>query len=147
MLVISCTDNPELKDNDQDARDALTGIWRGAGEYQDEKDRGWNEFWKLTRHQDGRYEVSYLLVHDEDKLYETSSDSGKWYYENGRYFEIDGTEQKSVFKVISLKKDMFKYNYIQRGDDVPISETKTGEGYQLQDPPEGYTEVVFKEPE
>ena len=147
LLVISCTNDPELKDDDQNARDALIGVWRGAGDYQDEVDRGWREYWRMSRNQDGSYSVQYLLVHDEDKHFEHSMDSGKWGYENGKYFEVNQHKQKSVFKVISLKKDNFQYNYIQRGDDLAINETKTSDAYQLQDPPEGYTEFVYQEAE
>lgn len=147
LLAISCTNNPELKEDDQKARDALVGVWRGAGVYQDEADQGWNELWKMTRHQDGRFEVSYLLVHDGNKQYEVTSDSGKWFYENGGYYEVKANDQKSVYKVYSVKKDWFEYNYIQRGDDVKIQETKTVESYQLQDPPDGYAEFAYQEPE
>ena len=132
LLVISCTNNQELKDDDQKARDALVGVWRGAGEYQDDANQGWNELWKMTRHQDGSFEVSYLLTHDGNKQYEITSDSGKWFYENGSYFEVNVYDQKSVYKVYSVKKDWFEYNFIQRGDDVTIQETKTVDNYQLQ---------------
>ncbi len=146
LFVISCTNNSELKHDDQQARDTLVGVWRGAGNYQDEGDRGWREYWKMIRHKDGSYDVSYLLIHEKNKQYELTSDSGKWKFENSRYFEVDRHEQKSEFKVLSLKKDLFKYNYIQRDDNLPISETKTSDNYQLQEPPEGYTEFVYQKP-
>ena len=147
LFVISCTNDPELKDDDQSARDALVGVWRGSGDYQDEKDRGWREHWRMARQLDGSYSVQYLLVHDEDKLYEHSMDSGKWGYENGKYYEVNQHKKKSVFKVISLKKENFQYNYIQRSDDIAINETKTSDAYQLQNPPESYTEFVYQETE
>ncbi len=144
FFLFSCEVNTELKDNDQLAREALVGVWRGSGEYQDEQDRGWNEFWKMVRRQDGSYDVSYLLVHDGNKQYERSADSGKWSYRNGRYFETDQWQQKSVFNVISLKKDIFVYNHIERGDGPSINEAKTGDGYQLQDPPTGYVKFEYQ---
>ena len=129
LFFISCTNNPELKDNDQKARAALSGVWRGEGKYQDEENKGWNEFWKITRHQDGELEVKYLLVNDTNKQYEITADTGRWFYANGTYQELDSYEHKSVYKVYSLRKDWFEYNYIQRGDSVTIQETKTEASY------------------
>lgn len=144
LFVVSCTNNPELKDDDQKARDALVGVWRGSGEFKDEKDQGWNEFWKIIRHHDGTFEVSYMLVHDGNKQYEITSDSGRWNYENGTYYEVYKNDLKTLYKVYSVKKDWFEYNQIQRGGK--IEEIKTAETYQLHDPPKGYTELVFQEP-
>ena len=145
LAVVCCTNNPEFKEDDQKARDALVGVWRGSGEFQDEEDQGWNEFWKIIRHKDGTFKVSYLLVHDGNKKYEITSDSGRWGYENGAYYEIYDNDLKTVYKVYSVKKDWFEYNQIQRGGK--IEEIKTAETYQLQDPPEGYTEIVHQETE
>ena len=145
LFPVSCTDHLELKQNDQRARDMLVGTWRGAGEYQDEDGR--QEFWKIVRRHDGRFEVEYLLVHDGNRQYERSSGSGKWSYGNGRYYEVDKNGWKSVYKVYSVKKDWFEYNYIQHGDAVTIKEVKMAQGYQLKQPPEGYTEFVHQEAE
>lgn len=147
LFVVSCTNNPELKDDDQKARNALVGVWRGAGKYQDDAGQSWNELWKMIRHQDGKFEVSFLLVQDNTKQYGTTSVAGKWFYENGRYYEVDENNQKTIYNVYSVKKDWFEYNFIERSDKVNIEEIKTVEGYQLQEPPDGYTELVYKEPE
>lgn len=103
----------------------LIGIWRGAGVYQSDEGQGWNELRKMIRHEDGKSEVSCLLVCHGDKQYEVTFDTGKWSYENGKYAEVDGDNQKSIYKVYSVKKDWFEYNYIQRGDNVTIQETET----------------------
>ena len=142
IAIAACTNNSELKGDDQKARQALIGVWRGMGDYQDQEDEGWSENWKITRHADGTFEVQYLLVNDRNKEYEITTDQGTWSYENGRYQEINSFDVKSVYKVYSLKNDWFEYNFIQRGDGVTIQETKTVENYQLQDPPKGYSKYV-----
>jgi len=142
LSMTACTNNSELKDDDQKSIQALVGVWRGAGDYQGQEDEGWSENWKITRHADGTFEVQYLLVNDVKKEYELTTDHGKWSYENGRYLEVSSNDEQSVYKVYSLKKDWFEYNFIQRGDDVTIQETKTVDNYQLQEPPEGYSKYV-----
>ncbi len=141
ICLISCTENSELKNNDQLARDALSGVWRGEGKYQNEQDQGWVEYWKIIRHQDGTFEVQYLVIHKEDKFYEYANDTGQWFYENGSYSEINKNNQKSVYTVYSVKKDSFEYNLVQNETTTKISEIKTVAEYQLQDPPDGYKEL------
>lgn len=144
IFLVSCTNNSELKDDDQGARDALVGVWRGAGEYHDDAGQVWNELWKMARYQDGKFEVSFLLVQDDKKQYGVTSVSGKWFYENGKYYEVDEDSQKTYYNVYSVKKDRFEYNFLERSDKVNIEEIKTVENYQLQDPPQGYTELVHQ---
>ena len=144
FFVFSCTNNADLKEDDQKARDALVGVWRGAGEYQDETGKIWDEIWRMTRYQDGKYEVKFLLIQDDAKQYGITSIAGKWFYENGQYYEVDKDNLKTIYKVYSVKKDRFEYNFIERSDKVNIEETKTVESYQLQDPPDDYTELVYQ---
>lgn len=147
ILIVSCSNNPELKDNDNKAKDALVGVWRGSGEYGEGEDQGWDELWRIERNKDGSFEVGYLLVHDENKEYEYTTDSGNWNFENGKYYEIYGENLKTVYKVYSVKKDWFEYNQIERSDDVTIQEVKTEDSFQLQKPPQGYSEVIHSESE
>lgn len=147
FLFLSCSNNPELMDNDEKAKNALIGVWRGTGEYGEGEDQGWDETWKIVRHKDGTFEVNYLLIHDGNKEYEYTKDSGLWKFENGKYYEIYEDNLKSVYKVYSLKKDWFEYNQIERSDEVTIKEVKTEDTFQLQGPPQGYIEVVRPEPE
>ncbi len=142
LIFVSCSNNPELKDNDSKAKSALIGVWRGAGKYGEGDDQGWDESWKMVRSQDGSFEVSYLLVHDGNKEFEHTTQTGSWDFENGKYYEIYEEDLKIVYKVYSVKKDRFEYNQIERGDDVTIEEIKTEMTFQLQDPPKSYIELV-----
>lgn len=145
LFIAACTYNSELKDDDKKSTQALVGVWRGEGDYQDQEDEDWSESWKISRHANGTFEVNYLLINDKNKEYEITTDKGKWSYVDGRYLETNSQDDKSVYKVYSVKKDWFEYNYIQRGDGVTIQETKTVDNYQLQDPPEGYAKYVYQE--
>ncbi|MBT8124738.1 MAG: hypothetical protein KJO81_07940, partial [Gammaproteobacteria bacterium] len=82
LALVSCTNNAEFKDDDVKAAEALVGVWRGDGTYEDEEDAGWAESWKMVRGADGNYKVDYMIVHNGDKLYEQSSDAGTWAYED-----------------------------------------------------------------
>lgn len=145
VLFLSCSNNPELKNNDEKAKNALIGVWRGSGAYGEGEDQGWDESWKIVRHKDGTFEVSYLLVHDGNKEYELTKDSGIWNFENGKYYEIYKENLKSVYKVYSIKRDWFEYNQIERSDEVTIQEVKTEDTFQLQGPPKDYIEVIHSE--
>jgi len=144
--LISCTKNSEVKDDDAKAAAALVGVWRGDGTYEDEADAGWQESWKMVRKSDGNYVVEYLIVHDIDKLYEISSDAGTWNYENGVYTEINSNGDEVVYDVFSVKQDWFEYNIAARTGSANIQESKTVETFQLQSPPEEYSEVSYEQP-
>lgn len=146
LTLSSCTNNPEVKDNDAKATEALAGVWRGDGTYEDEEDAGWAESWKMVRGSDGSYEVDYMIVHDGDKLYEISSDAGTWSYKNGIYTEVNSNGDNVTYDVFSVKADWFEYNIAQREGSANIQETKTVDDYQLQGPPEGYSEVSYELP-
>ncbi|MGH1538568.1 MAG: lipocalin family protein [Gammaproteobacteria bacterium] len=147
LASLSCVKNEEVKDNDVKATAALVGVWRGSGSYEDEENVGWAESWKIERHADGRYSVDYLIVHDGEKLFERSSDSGTWSYQGGVYYEINSQGAKVTYDVYSLKDDWFEYNIAQRDEDsANIEESKTVGTFVLQDPPEGYSEVTYEQP-
>jgi len=137
----------ELKDDDAKATKALIGIWRGEGTYEDEEDAGWAESWKMVRGSDGTYQVDYMIVHDGDKLFEQSTDVGSWSYEAGAYYEVNSNGNKITYDVFSVKTDWFEYNIAQRQGSANIQESKTVENFQLQNPPEGYSEVTYEQPE
>ena len=138
LFTVACTPNKETKDDDVKAQKALVGVWRGNGDFQHEDAGGWDQIWKIARHEDGTYEVDYLLLNNVTQEYAKFSDSGKWYYEKGGYYEINKKGEKFLFKVYSLKKDIFEYNNSEDGDEIKIQETKTVDSFQLQEPPEGY---------
>ncbi len=142
----SCTNNPEVKEDDAKATEALVGVWRGDGTYEDEEDAGWAESWKIVRGSDGSYQVDYMIVHDGDKLYESSSDAGTWSYENGVYTEVNGNGENVIYDVFSVKADWFEYNIAQREGTANIQESKTVDDFKLQGPPEGYSEVSYELP-
>ncbi|QMU60603.1 MAG: hypothetical protein GKR92_02385 [Gammaproteobacteria bacterium] len=146
LVLASCTNNSEVKDNDAKAAEVLVGVWRGDGTYADEEDAGWAESWKMIRESDGSYKVDYMIVHDGDKLFEQSSDAGTWSYEDGVYYEVNGGGNKIAYDVFSVKADWFEYNIAQRQGTPNIQESKTVEGFQLQGPPEGYSEVTYDQP-
>ncbi len=146
LALVACTNNPEIKDDDAKASEALTGVWRGDGTYEDEEDAGWAESWKMVRGSDGTYKVDYMIVHDGDKLFEQSSDAGTWSYEEGVYYEVNSSGNKTVYDVFSVKADWFEYNIAQRQGSANIQESKTVEKFQLQGPPEGYLEVSYEQP-
>ena len=145
-FLVSCTNNPEVKDNDAKAKEALVGVWRGEGTYEGEEDAGWSESWKMARQSNGGYVVEYLIVHDDQKLYELSSDAGTWSYEGGTYFEVNSNGDKVTYDVFSVKQDWFEYNIAQREGSANIQETKTVDTYQLESPPKGYSEVTYEQP-
>ncbi len=147
LTLWSCTNNPEVKDNDAKASEALVGVWRGDGTYEDEEDSGWSESWKMVRESDGSYKVEYMIVHDGDKLYEKSSDAGTWNYKDGVYTEVNSNGDNVTYDVFSVKTDWFEYNIAQRQGSANIQETKTVDNFQLQDQPENYTEVSYELPD
>ncbi len=136
----------EMKDDDAKAKQALIGVWRGEGGYEGEEDAGWSESWKIERDANGKYSVDYLILNDDEKLYELSSDSGSWSYENGVYYEVNGNGDKVTYDVFSVKDDWFEYNIAERQGDANIQETKTVDTYQLQEPPKGYSLVTYEQP-
>ena len=146
LALVSCTNNPEVKDNDAKAAEVLVGVWRGDGTYEDEEDAGWAESWKMVRGSDGNYKVEYMIVHDGDKLFEQSSDAGTWSYEDGVYYEINSSGNKIVYDVFSVKADWFEYNIAQRQGSANIQESKTVDNFQLQGPPNGYSKVSYDQP-
>lgn len=146
ILLMACTNNPEVKDDDAKAKQALVGVWRGEGTYEEDVDSGWAESWKMVRDADGRYAVEYLIVHDGEKLYELSSDAGTWSYEGGTYYEVNRNGDKTNYTVYSVKEDGFEYNIVEREGSANIQETKTVDTYQLQAPPKGYSEVTYDQP-
>jgi len=145
-FLTSCTKNSEVKDDDAKATEALVGIWRGDGSYEDEEDAGWAESWKMVRGSDGTYQVDYMIVHDGDKLYEQSSDAGTWSYEGGVYYEVNSNGDKITYDVYSVKSDWFEYNIAERDGSANIQESKTVDNFQLQGPPDGYSEVTYEQP-
>ena len=38
LILVSCTNNPDVKDDDAKASESLVGVWRGEGSYDDEED-------------------------------------------------------------------------------------------------------------
>ena len=142
----SCTKNAEVKDNDAKAKEALVGVWRGEGNYAGEEDAGWSESWKMVRQADGKYFVDYLILNDSEKLYELSSDTGTWSYENGAYLEVNGNGEQITYQVYSVKNDWFEYNIPERDGSANIQESKTVDNYELQNPPKGYSVVTYEEP-
>ena len=146
LVLLSCTNNPDVKDDDAKATESLVGVWRGEGTYSDEEDSGWTESWKIERGGDGTYKVDYMIMHDEDKLYEQSSDAGTWSYEEGVYYEINKNSSKATYDVFIVKNDRFEYNLAQRKGTANIEETKTVEDFQLQTPPDGYSQVTYEQP-
>ena len=133
----------EMKDDDAKAKQALIGVWRGEGGYEGEEDAGWSESWKIERNADGKYSVDYLILNDDEKLYELSSDAGSWSYENGVYYEINSNGDKVIYDVYSVKDDWFEYNIADRQGSANIQETKTVDTFQLQSPPKGYSLVTY----
>ena len=146
LVLVSCTNNLDVKDDDAKASESLVGVWRGEGTYSDEEDSGWTEAWKMVRGSDGTYNVDYMIVHDGEKLYEQSSDAGTWSYEDGIYYEINSNADKVTYDVFIVKKDRFEYNIAQRQGTANIEEIKTVEDFQLQAPPEGYSLVTYDQP-
>lgn len=146
LALVACTNNPEVKDDDAKASEALSGVWRGGGTYEDEEDAGWAETWKMVRGSDGTYKVDYMIVHDDDKLFEQTSDAGTWNYQDGVYYEVNSSGNKIVYDVFSVKADWFEYNIAQRLGSANIQESKTVDDFQLQGPPEGYSEVSYEQP-
>lgn len=142
LVIAGCTNNSEMKDNDQKAAQALVGVWRGAGDYSDGKNEGWKQAWVMRRQQNGKFVAEYLFTHKENKQYGLITEMGTWDYENGHYLEVNSYDEKSIFEVSSLKKDSFEYNYLNSDSDVTIQETKTVESYQLQEPPKDYTKYT-----
>gem|GEM_PF-3215494 len=139
--------NSEMKGDDAKASAALVGVWRGDGAYDGEEDAGWAEHWKMVRNEDGTYAVDYLIVHDQQKLYELTKDTGTWKFENGEYIETNHNGDKILYDVFSIKKDWFEYNIAAREGTANIQESKTVENFQLQEPPAGYTEVSYDLPQ
>lgn len=146
LVLVSCTNNTDVKDDDAKASESLVGVWRGDGSYADEEDPGWAESWKMVRGSDGIYNVDYMIVHDGEKRYEQSSDAGTWSYEDGVYYEINSNADKVTYDVFVVKKDRFEYNIAERQGTPNIEETKTVETFQLQDPPDGYSQVTYDQP-
>ncbi len=146
LTVSSCTKNAEVKDNDAKAKAALVGVWRGEGSYAGEEDAGWSETWKMVRQADGKYIVDYLILNDNEKLYELSKDEGTWSYEDGAYLEVNGNGDEVTYQVYSVKDDWFEYNIPERDGIANIQESKTVDTYQLQSPPKGYSLVSYDQP-
>jgi len=146
LALMSCTNNPEVRDDDTKATEALVGVWRGGGTYKDEEDTGWAESWKMVRESDGTYKVDYLVVNDGEKKFEQSSGAGTWTYEDGVYYEVNSNGEKTTYDVFSVKVDWFEYNIAQRQGSINIEERKTVDKFQLQGPPEGYSEVSYEPP-
>ena len=146
LALPSCTKNAEVKDNDAKAKAALVGVWRGEGSYAGEEDAGWSESWKIVRQADGKYIVDYLILNDNEKLYELSKDEGTWSYENGAYLEVNGNGDQVTYQVYSVKDDWFEYNIPERDGTANIQESKTVDTYQLQSPPKGYSLVSYEQP-
>lgn len=145
LFIISCSNNSELKDNDAKAKEALIGVWRGfsSGDNDLGTGQGWDDYWKITRKENGAFKINYLLVNDEKKEYELSSNNGKWDYIDGKYYEINNDDSKIIYKVYSLKNDWFEYNQIERSEtSATIQEVKTEGTYQLQQPPPDYNQVA-----
>ena len=139
--LASCTNNPDVKDDDAKAKVALVGVWRGEGSFEDEAD-----VWKIIRQADGTYVANYLVVHNEKKLYVRTSDEGTWGFEDGVYYEINSSGNKTIYTVSQVKKDYFEYNIEQNVDSDNIHESKTVDDFQLQGPPDGYSEVSHEQP-
>lgn len=146
LLLLSCTNNPDVKNDDAKSAESLVGVWRGAGTYSDEEDSGWTESWRMERVSDGTYKVDYMIVHDGDKLYEQSSDAGTWSYKDGVYYEVNGNSSRVTYDVFLVKNDRFEYNIANRQATANIEETKTVEDFQLPAPPEDYSLVTYDQP-
>ena len=146
FFISSCTQNPEVKDDDAKSKQALVGVWRGEGGYEGEEDAGWTESWKIVREANGKYSVDYLILNEKEKLYELSTDKGTWSYENGVYYEVNGNGDQVVYDVYSVKDDWFEYNISNREGTANIQETKTVDSFQLQEPPKGYSLVEYDQP-
>ena len=146
LILPSCTKNAEVKDNDAKAKEALVGVWRGEGSYAGEEDAGWSESWRMVRQADGKYVVDYLILNDNEKLYELSSDEGAWSYENGVYLEVNGNGDQITYEVYSIKDDWFEYNIPERDGAANIQESKTVDNYELQSPPKDYSLVNYEQP-
>jgi hypothetical protein len=146
LTLMSCTNNPEVRDDDTKAADLLVGVWRGGGTYKNEENAGWAESWKMVRESDGTYKVDYLAVNDGEKQFEQSSDTGVWTYEDSVYYEVNSNGIKTTYDVFSVKVDWFEYNIAQRQGSINIEESKTVDKFQLQGPPVGYSEVSYERP-
>ncbi|WP_041598810.1 lipocalin family protein [Hahella chejuensis] len=136
LSLNACHADVELKQDATKAKAALVGVWQGDGSADDEGNySGLEEYWKITRTADGRFEQEYLSMDMSAKKYTLALEKGAWDYEGGMYVETHDDGQSNSFRVISITENTFQYNFPQDSDDYFIEEGKTDSDFELIKPP------------
>lgn len=151
LFLSGCLPSSEIDfvNNPEEARQALIGYWQGeGGEEGTEEYLASDDYWKLVRYEDGRYELELLTEYPEEKTYELLIDKGTWKIENGMYFENSDVDGLITYRMFSVTKNKFEYNFADEAAGEPvITDERTKESFTLKKPPSNYTEYKESEPE
>ncbi|MBU2708808.1 hypothetical protein KCM76_22635 [Zooshikella marina] len=138
FLLVAC-DAIDPKDNKM-AKMALIGTWKGQGHDDNEKP-SIQEYWKATRHADGRYDIEWLILDTSKNTYEHyKEETGQWHVNDGFYTEKSTDNEEIKHIIIDLSNDYFCYNEVLDIDHTScIQEERVDSSYNLKNPPSGYS--------
>lgn len=88
----------------------LVGCWKGSEIGQQQK--GWRKYWVSCRSSDGISTLLFIAI-DEDGEVTQETENGKWWVENGKYYELhnfDGVIDSYDYEVIG---DSVKFKSIE----------------------------------
>jgi hypothetical protein len=92
----------------------MVGSWKG--EEKDQQEKGLEKHWIQHRFEDGTYIILFTMV--QHGKVSTSAEKGKWWIENGQFYEQHGaSETIDVYNYKFLDDLHVKFNMVSGGED------------------------------
>jgi hypothetical protein len=110
LLLLSCSSKIKTLANQKQIDTNLVGIW--AGSEIDMQEAGMKKEWEMNRKDDGTYEIDFVFYKDGEK--DESSETGTWWVENGKFFELhDVSKQADVYDYVVIDKNNIKFKSVK----------------------------------
>lgn len=128
FLLTSCGAQNNLSDGKTIDR-KLLGVWTGSES--NEQIDGVTKKWEMNRMKDGNYSIHFTFTNDGET--DKTTETGKWWTDNGRYYELHSYDDKTdiyTYEVLNDKQVKFKTETISidmENNNYEFIDTKIGE--------------------
>ncbi|WP_234111430.1 hypothetical protein [Chryseobacterium sp. R2A-55] len=128
LFLTGCSPQIKTLANGKQIDTRLAGVWTGSEK--DQQIDGVSKSWEMKRMDDGTYTINFKFTQDE--ITDTTHEEGKWWTENGKYYEFhdyDGKTDVYSYTVLDSKRVKFKSEQITVGmenNGYEFIDTKTG---------------------
>lgn len=124
FLVSNTKINAQILEEKQQIDYRLVGVWKG--EEKDNQLEGMTKSWVMTRKNDGTFILNFKFTVNGKK--KTSIEKGKWWIENGKFFEFHETSgMTDIYTYVIISNDKIKF----KAENLSIDQTN--ENYEFID--------------